>query len=55
MPKDKDILAAYAKLLGKKGGKARAKKHGKTELSKWGKLGGRPRKDGKDKGKSDGR
>jgi hypothetical protein len=31
--------------LGKKGGHARAKKYDQAMLSKWGKMGGRPRKD----------
>jgi hypothetical protein len=35
--------------LGKKGGEARAKKYGQATLSKWGKMGGRPRKDDKPK------
>jgi hypothetical protein len=30
--------------LARKGGKARAKKYSKKQLSKWAKLGGRPRK-----------
>jgi hypothetical protein len=36
---------------GAKGGKARAKKHTGEELSKWGKLGGRPPKRTKKGGK----
>jgi general stress protein YciG len=32
---------------GSEGGKARAEKHTKEELSKWGKKGGRPRGSGK--------
>ena len=34
----------YLASIGSKGGKARAAKHDKTTLSKWGKLGGRPPK-----------
>ena len=30
--------------MGRLGGLARARKHGKNKLRKWGKLGGRPRK-----------
>ena len=45
-------LSLYLSELGKKGGKARAKKFDKTTLSKWAKLGGRPKK-GTKKGKSD--
>lgn len=32
----------YFRRVGAKGGKARAKKHGKRKLRKWGKMGGRP-------------
>jgi hypothetical protein len=32
----------YFRRVGAEGGKARAKKHGKRKLSRWGKLGGRP-------------
>lgn len=32
-----------------KGGKATAKKHGRAQLSRWGKLGGRPAKKKKSK------
>jgi hypothetical protein len=45
-------ITEYLSGLGKKGGKARAKKHTKAQLSAWAKLGGRPRKDAKKKGKS---
>lgn len=34
----------HAVALGKKGGRERAKKYSKDQLSKWSKLGGRPRK-----------
>jgi hypothetical protein len=40
----------YLAMLGRKGGKARAKKYSKKTLGKWAKLGGRPPR----KGKSDG-
>ena len=36
----------YFRLTGAMGGKRRAALHSKAELSRWGKLGGRPRKDG---------
>jgi hypothetical protein len=46
MPNDADkLLRDYLAKLGRKGGKARASKHSKEALRKWGKLGGRPRKD----------
>ena len=34
----------YLSKIGKKGGEARAKNHSKEVISKWGKLGGRPKK-----------
>lgn len=34
----------YLSGIGRKGGKARAARHGKATLSKWAKLGGRPPK-----------
>ena len=37
-------LKQYLASIGSKGGKARAAKHSKKTLSKWAKLGGRPRK-----------
>lgn len=39
-----DVIREYLANIGRKGGKARAAKHGKAMLSKWAKLGGRPRK-----------
>jgi hypothetical protein len=51
MKKKTQTITEYLSSLGKKGGKVRAAKHTKSELSKWGKLGGRPRKDAKKKGK----
>lgn len=41
---EQEILSRYLKALGKKGGKARAKKYDKATLSRWAKKGGRPRK-----------
>jgi hypothetical protein len=43
MPMDAKIQA-YLRQLAKKGGKAQKAKYSKAMLSKWGKLGGRPRK-----------
>ena len=45
----KDIISQYLAKLGRKGGKARAARHDKATLSKWAKLGGRPRKEQKKK------
>lgn len=42
----KDVLEFFQK-TGAKGGRARAKKYTPEELSKWGKLGGRPKGSGK--------
>ena len=48
MTKDKDTLVReYLAEIGRKGGKARAKKHDKATLSKWAKKGGRPKGSGK--------
>jgi hypothetical protein len=33
----------YFRLTGAEGGRARAQKHSKAQLSEWGKLGGRPK------------
>ncbi len=38
------VLREYLAKLGRKGGKARAAKYGKSTLSKWAKKGGRPLK-----------
>jgi hypothetical protein len=43
----KDEFKEYMRKLQRKGGLARAKKYDKKTLSKWAKLGGRPRKKGK--------
>jgi hypothetical protein len=37
----------YFRKTGAMGGKARAKKHSKEQLSEWGKMGGRPKGTGK--------
>ena len=44
-PKIPENVLEFFKKTGAQGGKARAKKHTPEELSKWGKLGGRPKKD----------
>lgn len=49
--KDKDPVKEFLKKQGSKGGKARAKKYRKEQLSAWAKLGGRPAKKGKAGGK----
>jgi hypothetical protein len=44
MAKEADnVIREYLASIGRKGGKSRAAKHGKATLSKWAKLGGRPR------------
>ena len=43
-----DVLEFFRK-TGSKGGKARASKHSKRQLSEWGKMGGRPKGRGKRK------
>jgi hypothetical protein len=40
-------LSNAASAMGKKGGKARAARYDRKTLSKWAKLGGRPKKEGK--------
>jgi general stress protein YciG len=40
------IIREFLAKAGRKGGKARAAKHDKATLSKWGKKGGRPPKKG---------
>jgi hypothetical protein len=42
----KDVMKYFQK-TGAEGGKARAQRHTKEELSKWGKKGGRPKGSGK--------
>jgi hypothetical protein len=42
----KDVLEFFER-TGRKGGKARAKRHSKEQLSEWAKLGGRPKGSGK--------
>jgi hypothetical protein len=38
-----DDVMEYFRKTGAMGGKARARKHSPEELSKWGKMGGRPK------------
>jgi len=45
----------YFRKTGSIGGKTRAKKHSKEQLSAWGKLGGRPKGSGKKQAKKKGR
>jgi general stress protein YciG len=50
MTKDTDkIIREFLTQIGRKGGKARAKKYDKATLSKWAKEGGRPPKKGGEK------
>ena len=49
-----DVLEYFRK-EGAKGGKARAKRHTPEELSRWAKLGGRPKGNGKKQTKKGGR
>ena len=48
-----DVLEYFRK-TGSVGGKTRAKKHSKKQLSEWGKLGGRPKGSGKKTAKKKG-
>jgi hypothetical protein len=43
--KDDDAVKQYLSKIGSKGGKTRAAKHTKQQLSQWAKKGGRPKKD----------
>jgi general stress protein YciG len=48
MSKEAEMIREYLAEIGRKGGKARARKYDKATLSKWAKLGGRPpKKEGK--------
>ena len=48
-----DVMAYFRK-TGSMGGKARAKRYSKKQLSEWGKMGGRPRGSGKRQAKKGG-
>jgi hypothetical protein len=50
-----DEVMEYFRKTGAMGGKTRAKKHSKEQLSEWGKLGGRPRGSGKQQAKKGGK
>jgi hypothetical protein len=53
MKKDKNSsISEYLAGIGSKGGKARAKNHNAATLSKWAKLGGRPKKSKKSSGRA---
>jgi hypothetical protein len=43
MKKQEELVRQYLAKIGSRGGKSRAARHGKETLSKWAKLGGRPR------------
>ena len=45
--KEEKIIREFLSQIGRKGGLARAHRHTKEELSKWGRLGGRPVKKAK--------
>jgi len=45
-----DMIRKYLATIGRKGGKARARKYDAETLRKWAKLGGRPPKEGKRNG-----
>ena len=49
-----DEVMEYLRKTGAMGGKARAAKHTPGELSKWGKMGGRPKGSGKKQSKKGG-
>jgi hypothetical protein len=49
-----DVMEYFRK-TGAMGGKTRAKKHSKEELSEWGKMGGRPKGSGKKQVKKGGK
>ena len=42
--KNEDAIRQYLSKIGSKGGKTRAAKHSKKQLTEWAKLGGRPKK-----------
>ena len=50
-----DEVMKYFQQTGSEGGKARAAKHTKKQLSEWGKLGGRPKGSGKKRSKKGGK
>ena len=50
-----DEVLDYFRKTGAMGGKARAKKHSKRQLSAWGKMGGRPKGSGKKQSRQGGK
>jgi hypothetical protein len=48
MKDERELISKYLAKIGSKGGKARAAKHDKQQLSAWAKQGGRPRKNKKE-------
>ena len=44
--KNDNLIQQYLAKIGSKGGKSRVARHDKATLSKWAKLGGRPKKGG---------
>jgi len=50
-PRLPEEVLEYFRRTGAIGGKNRAKKHSKEQLSKWGKMGGRPKGSGHNKTK----
>jgi hypothetical protein len=50
-----DEVKAFFRLTGSQGGRKRAELYSKAQLREWGKLGGRPRKDGSRPGQAPGK
>ena len=50
-PRLPEAVQEFFKATGSQGGKARAERHSKEQLSEWGKKGGRPKGSFKDKSK----
>ena len=48
-PRLPKAILQFFKETGAQGGKARAERYSKQQLSEWGKKGGRPKRSGKDK------
>jgi hypothetical protein len=51
MKKEDKLILQFLAKIGKRGGKSRAARHDKETLSRWAKLGGRPKGSGKKKSK----
>jgi len=54
-PRIPEDVMEYFRKTGSKGGKARARRHSKVQLSEWAKLGGRPKGSGKNQVKKGGK